>query len=127
MVRIRMRLALKHFRDHNAGESTRNLLLLLDTVNLYSYRRHGIRYLLRGKVGFKIILKPIVRKLHICNVLFLNVFSGEQRIDELLLVKHLEVVDALSDPDELDRNLQLVNNADDHSALCRTVQLGDRQ
>ena len=56
VVGIRMRLALKHLRDNDSRESARNLLLLLDSVNLDSYSCHSIRDLLRSKIGFKIIL-----------------------------------------------------------------------
>lgn len=34
MVRVRMRLALKHLGDYDSRESARNLLLFLDTIDL---------------------------------------------------------------------------------------------
>ena len=56
MVRVRMRLTLKHLGDNDSGKSTRDLFLFLDTIDLDSYSCHSVRDLLRSKIGFKIIL-----------------------------------------------------------------------
>ena len=51
----------------------------------------------------------------------------EKRAHEFAAVEDLEVIYLLAHSDELDRNLELVADADDHAALCGAVKLCDGQ
>ena len=45
----------------------------------------------------------------------------EQRINELFLVKKLQIVNSLTYADVLDRDAELIRNANHHTTLCRAV------
>ena len=124
VIGIGMRFASEHLGHHHAGQAAGHRLRLFYAIHLDTDRGHCIRNLLRSHVHLKIILEPIVRKLHICNSVLFQIFFREKRGHEFLLVEDLQVVDSLSDADEFHRNLHLVHNADHHAALGRSVQLG---
>ena len=65
VVRIRVIHTFHHFCNDDSCESSRNLLYLLDAINLKSDRGQRLCNLFRREVALKIILEPIVRNLHI--------------------------------------------------------------
>src|SRR4051812_7415546 len=52
-------------------------------------------------------------------------FFAEQRVNKPLRIECLNILRRLSKPDELHRNLQLIPNRNDDSALGRSIKLGE--
>lgn len=50
---------------------------------------------------------------------------AEERLDELFAVEYAQLVDAFSDADVTDRDVELVADADYHAAFGRAVEFGD--
>ena len=127
VIRIRMIHALHHFRHDHTSQTAGNFFLLRYGIDFDADGGHRIRHLLRGQVAFQVFFEPTVSKFHISLYLLSDILAGEKRTHEFLFIKNLEIINPLSDTDELDRDLELVHDAYDDTTLGGAVQLGDSQ